>query len=261
MYQKTGIINGNFGTKRITVLHLKGEKKNKNIFIFLHGACSTTLKAKYIYLAKKMVDKNYGDCILFESSRFISFQQSITKKMTFEQYANSFQGKTFTLEMNDMWSVVEWVQNKYKNCDIAFHLIGMSLGGIIAGFFISKLKSKLQSITLIGSGSRIVNKRTTLTKTAPSSKHIIANFKKFKGVLSVINGSADDTIPLNSAEAIFVSAQSVLAKKMTVLEGVDHRFTEITGKNKEKKLTEIILNQIEQTIITSTILRSRNNTA
>lgn len=235
------ISKGSFGKKKIYYSYISSHKHNHNFFVFLHGAYSTGLKDRYIDLSRQLAKKNIANSFSYETSRNLqSFEEKVLS-MTFEDYTATFEGKTFIQEKEDIEIIFKYfMENFAKDSKAQVNLVGFSLGGTMASFLIKQYGKVLNSITLFGSGITTKGTNAPILSTYPSSQAILKNFLQFKGQLTLVQGTEDKVVPVQSARKIIFQANNAKVRKLILLNGVDHTFTKINDVNNEDKLNSTI---------------------
>lgn len=234
---------GTFGKKKIFYELIGKQYSSKRRFFFLHGAFTTTLKDKYINLAKDITKQKMGSVFLYETSRKI---YSWEYCLEFEKYERTFEGKTFEEEKKDVENAFKHFLKitAIKNKNIV--LIGFSLGGTLASFLLPKYKNLIQSIYLFGSSISTKRKKLPILSSYPKKQSILNNFKNFSGNIYLIQGEKDDVVPITEAKKILVVAKKSILKKNIILKDVDHRFNLIKN-NKTIFIKEWIISLIKYT--------------
>lgn len=215
--------------------------------IFFHGANSTTLQERYVNIAKRLITKNLGNCLLYESSRNISYSDYVKQKLSFEEYVKTFEPKTFLQELQDAQNIIEYAIREETIQPIELHLVGISLGGIISSFLV-KDYPQIKSITLIGSGSNVTVQNGSVLNNLPSEKQILKNYKDFSGLLFALHGTDDTIILPKSIEKVFATANNALDKELSFIKGADHRLRTINGQDQEYQLREVIYYTISKAL-------------
>lgn len=234
-------IVGSFGKKRTYFLHTIN--KSNKLTIFFHGVFSTTLDVKHQEIIKKIEKNNYNsDFLCFETSRHYNTFEN--KNYSFEEYANTFNGKNFTDELDDIKNLLRSV-NIEQYTEIIF--VGFSLGGTLSSFFIEEYSEKVKKIFLFGSGISTKRKTLPILSTYPTKKDILHNFKKYEGDLIIVQGSLDTIVPQKDANLIISTASMARKTALIRLLGVDHRF--LTKFNKPYR--DILNEELSKIIVTS----------
>lgn len=240
------------GNNKIIKIHIIGNvKKPTTVVIFFHGAYGTTLTNKYNLIANKINKQKAICCILFESSRELSYNTCSKGKISFEDYKKSMVSKVFNDELDDAKAVVQYVQEKWKNISskLKVHFVGISLGGYIASLLTSIIGSKLRSLTLLGCGkTKEINKKGVFFN-MPTFQDLIDKLSQFTGVLTVIHGSSDDLISWKSSHVLFNKINKTATKQYFLFNEVDHRFRTINNKPQEKELATLLGETISHAII------------
>lgn len=239
------MIKGAFGNKTIKTKLIK-KKQSKSLAIFFHGVFSSTLRDKYELIVQEIIERTETNCLLFESSRNISYRDYVKSKISFEQYEKTFKGKTFSDELKDIRSVFNFYKTRYK----AFHFVGISLGAVLASYLLPTNKN-IKSFTILGSSPIINLKDKPIISSLDNPNKIYKNFTTYNGLLSIIHGSKDDLIKENDSRKIIKFATNSAYKEFINMYEVDHRFMTLNKKNQEVFLTKIITNIIVRNIVLS----------
>lgn len=239
------MIKGSFGNKTVKTKLIKW-KESKSLVIFFHGVFSSTLRDKYESIAQEIIKKTGADCLLFESSRNISYGDYVKNKMSFEQYAGTFKGKTFSDELKDIRNVFNFYKTRYE----VLHFVGISLGAVLASHLLPA-NNRIKSFTILGSAAIINLKGGPIISTLDKPNKIYKNFSTYSGLLSIIHGSKDDLIKESDSRRIIKHAVNSFYKEFVNMYEVDHRFMVLNKKNQESLLTKIITNTIIRNIILS----------
>lgn len=236
MHQK---IKGTFGKKQILYNLLRTKKKTNNYYIFFHGLYSSSLKERYVEIAKKIISNNLGNVLLYETSREVySFEN---EKIDFLEYQKTFSGKLFKDELRDVSLVIEHLVNELiKEKDFKLNFIGFSLGGTISSFFIEKYKKYLNNIFLFGSSIETKNKKRPIVEDYPKKETILNYFSKHTGGLLLIQGTRDNVVNGKKAELIIEAAKKAKYTSIIKLRGVDHRFLKIDDTISVDKINDTI---------------------
>lgn len=239
---KLNMMKGSFGNKIIKTKLIK-KKQSRSLVIFFHGVFSSTLRDKYESIAQEIIKRTGINCLLFESSRNISYGDYVKSKISFEQYEKTFKGKTFSDELKDIRSVFNLYKTRYK----AFHFVGISLGAVLASYLLSTNKN-IKSFTILGSAPIINLKDKPIISSLDNPNKIYKNFSSYNGFLSIAHGSKDDLIKESDSRRIIEHAVNCAYKEFVNMYEVDHRFMVLNKKNQEVFLTKIITNIIIRNI-------------
>lgn len=226
-------IMGTFGKKRI--FYRLDKTKSTQLTIFFHGAYSSTLTEKYTNIIRQLKKRKYkSDFLCYETSRkHYSFEDHA---LPFEAYAQTFSGKTFQDELEDVKTLLQHIRiDRYDS--LVF--VGYSLGGTLSSFFIRQHTKKIKGIYLFGSGISTNRKTYPILSTYPNSSTILQNFKGYTGTVTLVQGTEDTIVPQEDAGNILAHAISAERTTHIRLKGVDHRFITKFGKCAEDELDEI----------------------
>lgn len=239
------MMKGSFGNQTIKTKLIK-KKQSRSLVIFFHGVFSSTLRDKYESIAQEIIKRTRANCLLFESSRSMSYRDYVKSKISFEQYEETFKGKTFSDELKDTRSVFNHYKTRYK----IFHFVGISLGAILASYLLPT-NNRIKSFTILGSAPIINLKDKPIISSLDNPNKIYKNFSSYNGFLSIIHGSKDDLIKESDSRRIIKHAVNCVYKEFVNMYEVDHRFMVLNKKNQENFLTKIITNIIVRNIVLS----------
>lgn len=242
------IQEGSFGKKRIYYDFFPVVNPGENYYVFFHGVYSTCFKPKTLSLAKSIVDQSLGSVFLFETSRqYYSFERE-SQSLSFEEYiTESFYGKTFQNELDDVKTIIRFFkEHLITTTAYKLHFIGFSLGGTMLSFLISENR-QLSSITLFGSGITTKGQATPIRNEYPKKEVILSNFNHFPGNMTLIQGTEDSVVPIEEAREIIFQANQAKTRKLILWRGVDHLFTKIDGSKNEKELHTKMFHTIKET--------------
>lgn len=240
-------IPGSFRRKGIYCQFIPSKKETNIFYVFFHGAFSSSLKEKYIHIAKMLTNNSIGNVFLYETSRAIPTFDTKASLLSFEEYRNSFEGKTFEDELADVKSALEFFKNTYllevKNPKVCF--VGFSLGGTLSSFLIQEYQYYLTNIFLFGSGITTRGHNQPITNTYPDKQAILNNFIPFKGNITLVQGTNDTIVPQEEARQIIYQTKNAFSRSLIFLKDVDHTFTYIGSNKKESILAKKIFQIIE----------------
>lgn len=201
----------------------------------LYGASGEPF-SKSTLLGNSVLKHGLAHVVHFSSSRNWQMYQNAKN---FSDQIDAFQGKSFEQELQDLKETInllltnstELFDQDGKN--IQFLLIGSSLGGTV----ISSLGEKLQwchSIVMCGSGIGPSTSGKPILSSYPSKQTIRQSTERFKGSVLLLQGSKDDVVPLFSGDELLGSYINARMREKKLLEGVNHNFSNINGRNKQK---------------------------
>lgn len=250
-------IKGGFENRNILINFFPCQKTNNKIIIFFHGANSSTLQERYFNIAKKITKNNVAHCLLYESARKVTYSEYIKSGISFEEYVETFGTKTFQDELLDGKKIITYITAQLKHKHVHFplelHLVGVSLGGIIASYLATEFSS-IKSLFLLGSGSTVSVKNNSVLKNLPSEKKILENYKQFQGLLAAVHGTKDKIIFPQSIEKVFKAANKVRYKELTFITGADHRLRTINDKNEDLLLQDIIYENLSKVVTVADLI-------
>ncbi len=208
----------------------KSKKKTTNVLINIHGlyGLSGDNGSKSKKLAEKVTRSGIAHAVMFNSSR----DWNIFEDGNWDKQKKAFEGKTFDQELQDVIDTVELIIDQSKDIfdipsdKLRFFIVGNSLGGTLStcldGYF-----KYIDKIVLAGSGTR------TVFPSELTEKEILNKASKFKGGVLLLQGSKDDVVPLEAGDALLAGYKKAKTRKQTI-DGANHQFSKIDGKNKSK---------------------------
>ncbi len=221
-------LKGNY--KSFTKVFIKkSNKKTSNILINIHGlyGMSGDSGSKSKKLAEIVTKKGLANAVLFNSSRDWSI---FPEDGTWEKQKKAFEGKTFDQELQDVKDTIDLLidQSLYlfgiKQEKLRFFIVGNSLGGTLATCLDDYFKYT-EKIVLAGPGTR------TVFPSDLTEKQILNKARKFKGEVMLLQGSKDETVPLEAGTLLLFNYKNAKTVKQ-IIEGANHSFSKINGKNK-----------------------------
>lgn len=235
--------HGTFGTKKLYYSYIPSKKKSDVFYIFFHGSFSTTLKKRYFELANKLTEESIGNVLLFETSRVIPAFDTKATTDDFEKYRATFDGKTFADELADMQTLFAFFMKTYvaKAKHPKVRIVGISLGGTLSSFLIPDYKDVITDIFYLGSGVTTKNRSLSLIADYPTKAQLLKHFAAYTGNITLIQGTADTTVPQEEAREIIFAAEKAQQRTLILLSGVDHRFMFVNGEYKEEDLNQKLL--------------------
>ncbi len=228
-------LKGNY--KSFTKLRVFRPKKKVSVVVLMvHGLYSETgtPRSKSKILGKKILEKNIANVVQFSSSRDWNIFPSDGE---YSKQQKAFEGKTFQQEANDLRDSIDFIidQSKYlfgiEGKDIKFYIVANSIGGTVTSTLKDKFKY-IDKIVLAGSGTRSSDSAKPILSTCPAEKEILSCASSFIGSMLLLQGGLDIVVPIDSQNKLFESYKKAKAKKI-VIEGANHSFSEIKGKNKK----------------------------
>ncbi len=233
---------GSFGKRKIYYRYLKSKKNNIDYYVFFHGVFGSSLKDRYVKIAKRITEENIGNVFLFESSRKeYTFEK---KTENFEDYVKTFAGKTFKDELSDVLEIFNFFLERIVNnrSEARLHFVGFSLGGTLLSFLIPKYGHMIKNIYLFGSGITTKGYNKPILSSYPKKEDILSNFSCYQGNVYLIQGTKDNVVPRNEARKIISQAKKAFFRSLFIVRGADHRFLFIDGEPQEAYFNELILN-------------------
>lgn len=222
------LLKGNY--KSFTkVIVKRSSKLTSNVLVNIHGlyGLSGDKGSKSKKLANTITQKGLAHVVLFNSSR----DWSVFEDGNWEKMKTSYSGKTFEQELQDAKDVISVLldQSEYlfgvKRDKPGLYIVGNSLGGTISSclddYFVY-----ISKVVLAGSGTR------TVFESNLSEKQILNKAGKFKGKVMLLQGSKDDVVPLEAGDKLLAGYKNA-KKTKKVIDGANHNFSKINGKNKQ----------------------------
>ena len=222
--------------KSFVKLHVfKTKKKTNKVVLMVHGLYSETgdPHSKSKLLGKKILEKDIANVVQFSSSRDWNI---FPPDGDFERQQESFKEKTFQQEADDVRNTIDLIIDRSKSLfevepeKLRLYVVANSIGGTV----ISTLKDKfkyIDKIVLVGSGTGYGKSTKPILSTCPPEKEVLDSAAKFKGDLLFLQGSKDDVVPFEAQDKLFKSYKKAKTKKI-VVEGANHNFSKINGKDK-----------------------------
>jgi len=225
---KQGSIQGCFGKKKIYYKLLYGKKPSKNYFIFFHGSYSSSISNnKDAYISEYIIRKNLGNVLLYETSRQL---YSFETHLSFQEYKLKFGRKTFQEEREDIQRLFTFFRTSLVHTSAPhINFIGFSLGGTLMSYLLPTDKNHIKNIFLFGSGVTTKVKGSTYSG-YPKEDEILKNFKMYKGNVFLVRGAEDEVIDEADMFKIYKASMNAHSVQITKLQGIDHSFRKIHGK-------------------------------
>lgn len=213
----------------------KTKKKINKVYFNVHGlyAMSGDRGSKSKFLASRILEKNIANVVQYSSSRDWNIFPS---DGTYSKQQESFKGKTFDQEAQDLRDTIDLVLDQSKLLlgiekeKLRFYIVANSIGGTV----ITTLKDKfryIDKIVLAGSGTRPSDSTKPILSTCPTEKEILDSAAKFNGELLFLQGSKDDVVPIEAQDKLFASYKHAKKEKV-IVEGANHNFSKINDKDK-----------------------------
>ncbi len=213
----------------------KAKRKTNKVYLNVHGlyAMSGDRGSKSKFLGNRIFEKNIANVAHFSSSRDWNI---FPPNGTYSKQQESFKGKTFGQEAQDLRDTVDLILDQSKLLfgiekeKLRFYIVANSIGGTVTTTLKDKFKY-LDKIVLAGSGTRPSDSTKPILSTCPTEKEILDSATKFKGVLLFLQGSLDDVVPIEAQDKLFASYKHAKKEKV-IVEGANHNFSKINGKDK-----------------------------
>ena len=221
-------LKGNYKSFTKLIIY-PSKKKNSNVLFNIHGlhGLSGDKGSKSKRLAETVSKQGLANVVLINTSRdWKSYEDGSWDKMK-----AGFLGKTFEQELQDVKDAISLVFDQseeifgLKENKIKLLLLGNSLGGTIATCLVEYF-DRVTKIAAVGSRIRMV------FKSKLSEEDILKSAAKYKGKFLLLQGSKDETVPLKEGDALLAAYKNAKTKKV-VIEGANHNFSKLNGKNKK----------------------------
>ncbi|GEM_PF-500008 len=225
----------------------KAKKKTNKVLLNVHGLYAMTgdRGSKSKFLGNKVLEKNIANVVHFSSSRDWNI---FPTDGDFAKQQESFSGKTFAQEAQDLADAVDLVldQSKFlfgvEKEEIRLYIVASSIGGTVVSTLKDKFKY-IDKLVLAGTGTGYGDSTKPILSTCPSESAVLNSVKAYKGKLLFLQGSKDDVVPFEAQNKLFDGYKNAKKEKVTV-EGANHNFSKINGKDKrlaQKLYTDFIL--------------------
>jgi dienelactone hydrolase len=220
-------IKGNYKSF-IKLLVYPSKKRTQNVLVNIHGVygLSGDVGSKSRKLAELVSKKGLAHVVLISSSR----NWKIFEDGNWDRMKEAFTGKTFEQELQDVKDALDLLLDQSESLfdvnesKLKLLLLGNSLGGTIATC-LSDYFDHIPKIMVAGSGTR------TVFESKITEDDILKSASKFEGKFLLLQGSKDETVPLKAGDALLAGYKKASTKKI-VIEGANHNFSKINGKNK-----------------------------
>lgn len=226
-------IKGNYNNSFTKLEVLRSNKPSNKVLVNVHGlyGISGDSGSKSRLLGNGVLKDNLANVVQYSSSRDWSIYNSEDRELSKQAFIN----KTFDQERDDLIDAIELTKQNSKELfgvdKVEFIIVANSLGGTITSSLSDEFDN-IEKIVLCGSGTGASSPNKPILSTYPTKEFIIDSAKKFQGKLLFLQGSKDETVPLFSQQELFDSYQSA-KKEMKIIEGANHNFSSINGKNKK----------------------------
>jgi len=221
-YQKLPVCvyikQGNLGSRTALILHGGAFEK----------AFGDTDRYKHILLWLQKNMKERPHIVWYQTAR--KPDPKIIPALRLNYWQEIFQGKVFGQELDDVEKVYKFILTKrtlFPKKINKIYSLGFSLGGTLAIILSSKFP---QVVKLCAIGSAISTKRKNLPvlRGYPSKKWILSKFENFSGYFKVLQGYAEEIVPINDALLAYSSLKNPKFATYSRIQGVNHMFS---GKN------------------------------
>ena len=229
-------ITGAFRGEPIAVEYYEVPKSNK-LVVNIHGTFGEMhwSTGKYSDFARSIVEQELASTVLYSSSRDWKKARELDK--SYESKIATFQGKTFSDELEDARRVVREVISQAKKnlpeweiLEVTLH--GNSLGGILA-FYLAQEFSEISGIISVWTGLRTERWSVPILDTIPNVEELRKILWMYVGKFIMQYWTLDDTF---SEEAFQTFYEAVWTQQKSSIEytWVDHWFKTINGEASEK---------------------------
>lgn len=226
-------LKGNYKNNFIQLNILNSVIKTDKVFINVHGlyGMSGDNGSKSKLVGNKILKQNLANVVHFSSSRDWNIYDDSDR----EKSMLAFKEKTFAQERQDLIDTIDLLSNfsndLFHSKKVKFYIVANSIGGTITSS-ISERFNLIDKIVLCGSGTGASSPTKPILSTYPTKEFIKESASNFKGDVMLLQGSKDDTVPLFSQDELITSYTNALKNKKKVINGANHNFSSIDGKNK-----------------------------
>ncbi len=153
--------------------------------------------------------------------------------------AAAFAEKTFAEERADVCDVINVMCQQSRELfgvdpdRLRLQLVGNSMGGTLVSLIAADYPM-VQKIALCGSGIQPSSKTEPILSTYPVKSEIAQAASRFVGDVLHMRGGNDTTVSVSSQEALVATFIRARRVKSVVIDGANHNFSSIFGKNKTK---------------------------
>ncbi len=234
------------GLKLRGMIHIPDQDKNNYPFVVMyHGFTGNRLEAQgnFIRLSRELENIGIG------SARF-DFGGS-------GESDGNFEDMTLTCEINDAVNIYKFILDKNYSDKNNIFVLGMSMGGLIAGLIAERLRNLKSMVLWAPAGNMIDISRQQGINTRSGKyeingmllkKEFVSDLEKydpycnasgFKGNVLIIHGTQDIDVPVS----VSIKYKNSFAGrcKLIKIPGADHIFSRMIWKERLLKLTEEFL--------------------
>lgn len=245
-WQKT-LIDGSFGDGR-TVLTLGVVPRPRRVVMLFHGVHScaqATPGNKYALLGSMLGERGVLPVLVETSRKFRNRHEWGTDLMGWIH--ESFEGKTFQEEMDDLTGALTAVQQLYSQLPLT--LWGFSLGGLcalfLAGGFGQERLPDIDGLVMAGAGHELRPGRETAMK-LPLLRDLV-NPSKFEPWtraarpkwLQGFYGSLDESFAEATCREVYNQVDCP-NRQWNVIQGADHSFRRLNGQTSRLPLLHMV---------------------
>lgn len=241
--------NGTFGQKKLYYRLLKTKVESNDYFILFHGSYGSSYSdSKYRSLEQRLLKDNLGNVFTYETSRNV-YKKDF--KGEFDEYQNTFLGKTFKDELKDVKILFDFFFNTFVHdkAKTKLHFIGFSIGGTISTFLIPKYDRYIRNVFLFGSGITTKFPDRPLNLSYPQKEKIISNLNQYHGNIFLIQGEEDNQVPLEPVRQAVLNLENTRLSSVIRLRGVDHSFRKIDGIEQTPKVNDRIFDILKRNYV------------
>jgi predicted esterase len=238
--KKQYLENGSFGKKKIYYQYIKNIKKSDEYLIFIPGTYgSSCYDRMYLFLIRFLKKYRKYNLFTFETSRKI---YSFETTLDYLEYKNTFKGKTFGQELQDVEKIFEFfishIVTLDKSCKL--YLVGFSLGGTLSTYLLPKYAKYIKHLFLFNSGITTKHKSWPVLKKYPAQQEILHNLNNYQNKISLVQGSEDNVVDPIKARKLATCSLGAEERELVIWKGIDHSFRKRFGKED----TKFIMNKV-----------------
>jgi uncharacterized protein len=196
--------------------------------VLSHGLISSKESSKYIYLSERFCATGIAAC-RFDYHGCGESEGNIAKT-------------TLTIRVRDIESVLEHVLGRPSIESDRIGILGSSFGGSTALVEAAK-NQKIRCVALWATPYMLERKKDESISDIPFESSIFDDFSKYDLLAEakkisravVIHGELDEVVPCLEGKTIYENLQR--PKKLMVIKGADHTFTDLAHRDKAAELS------------------------
>lgn len=226
-------LNGSYHQKPMNV-YLYSPEQHTNVVTVVCKGLYSVFDPKHAcgvnVLGDMLIDNNTSHVVFYNSSREFSF----TADSNFESRKEAFSNKTFSDEVADLRTVIQYVldhaQEEFwiRTSDLVLYLHGTSIGGTISLVATAEFP-QIQKLSLCAPPASRGSSKKPIVSSMPDSEELFSVVKQFTGEMFLLYGGNDSIVPKESSFAIIL--HTVKARTSTlVVPSVDHDFRKFNGQ-------------------------------